>query len=91
MEENLDLLQRGTENEVQVFVGNNTRQRIGLDMVSTMLKEHLRKVADVTLERRPSQATELLGTEVVTEKAAAGATSLGQEPSLNQVEPRSGK
>ena len=74
-----------------MFVGNNTHQRNGLDMVLTMLKEHLRKVADVTLERRLSQATELLGTEVVTEKAAAGATSSGQEPSLKQVEPRSGK
>ena len=43
------------------------------------------------MKRRPSEATELLGTEVVKEKAAAGATSLGQEPSLNQVEPKSGK
>ena len=39
-------------------------------MVSKMLEEHLKKVANITLERRLSQATELLGTEVVTEKEA---------------------
>ena len=87
----MDLLQQGKDNEAEVFVGINTRQRNGLDMVSTILKEHLRKVANVTLERRPSQARELLGTKGVTEKAAAGATSSDQESSINQVEPRCGK
>ena len=72
-------------------MGNNSCQRNSLNMVSKMLKEHLIKVANITMERRPSQATELLGTEVVTEKEAAGATSSGKEPSLNQVEPKSGK
>ena len=86
----MDLLQQGKDNEAEVFMGNNTRQRNGLDMVSKMLKEHLKKVANVTLERRPSQATELLGTEVVTEKEVASAASPGKEPSLNQVEPKSG-
>ena len=58
----MDLLQQGNDDEAEVFVGNNTRKRNGLDMVSKMLKEHLKKVANVTLERRLSQATELLGT-----------------------------
>ena len=79
----MDLLQQGKDYEAEVFVGNNSLQRNGLDMVSTMLKEHLRKVANFTLERRPSQATELLGREVVTEKTVAGATNSCQETSLN--------
>ena len=60
-------------------------------MVSRMLEEHLKKVANITLERRPSQATELLGTEVVTEKEAAGANSLDEELSHNQMEQKPGK
>ena len=76
MEENLDLLQQGKENEVEVFVGNNTPQRNGLHMVSKMLKEQVKKEVDVTLKRRLSHATELLGTEMVTGKEAAGEDSL---------------
>ena len=91
MEEKLDLLQQGKENEAEVFVGNNTHQRNSLNMVSKMLEEHLKKVANITLERRLSQATELLGTEVVTEKEAAGAASPDEEPSHNQMEQKLGK
>ena len=91
VEENLELLQQGKEEEAEVFVGNNTRQRSGLNMVSRMLEEHLKKVANITLERRPSQATELLGTEVVTWKEAAGKDSLDREPSHNQMENEPGK
>ena len=60
IEENLEPLQQGKEEEGEVFVGNNTRQS-SLNMVSRMLEEHLKKVANITLERKPSQATELLG------------------------------
>ena len=34
-------------------------------MVSEMLEEHLQKVSKITLNRVPSQAMELLGTEMV--------------------------
>ena len=30
-----------------------------------MVQEHLKKIANITLERTPSQATELLGTKLV--------------------------
>ena len=36
IEENLTLIQQGKDEEVEVFVGNNTRQRNGLNMVSDM-------------------------------------------------------
>ena len=74
-----------------MFIGNNTRQGSSLNIVSRMLEEHLKKVANITLERRPSQATELLGTEVVTGKEAAGMDSLDGEPSHNQMENEQGK
>ena len=87
----MELLQQGKENEAEVFVGNNTCQRSGLNMVSRMLEEHLKKVANITLERRPSQATELFGMEVVTGREAAGEDSLDREPSHNQMENEPGK
>ena len=49
------------------------------------------KVANITLERKPSQATELLGTEVVTRKEAAGEDNIDREPSHNQMENELGK
>ena len=50
VQENLKLLQQGKEEEVEVFVGNNTRQRDGKSVVAGMLQEHLQKMANVTLE-----------------------------------------
>ena len=61
--QNLTLLQQGKEEEAEVFIGNNTRQRDGKSMVAGMLQEHLQKIANVTLEQTPSQATELLEAE----------------------------
>ena len=65
IEENLTLIQQGKEEEAEVFVGNNTRQRNGLNMVSDMLEGHLQKISNITLKWTPSEATELLGTELV--------------------------
>merc|ERR1711989_289529 len=41
IEENFNLIQQGKEEEAEVFIGNNTRQRKGLNMVSGMLEGHL--------------------------------------------------
>ena len=65
IEENLNLIQQGKEEEAEIFMGNNTRERNGLNMVSDMLEGHLQKLNNITLERMPSQATELLGTELI--------------------------
>ena len=37
VEKNLELIQQGKEEDAEVFVGNNTHQREGLNMVSEML------------------------------------------------------
>ena len=68
IEENLNLIQQGKEEDAEIFIGNNTRQRNGLNMVSEMLEGHLQKIANITLERTPSQAMELLETELITTK-----------------------
>ena len=86
IEENLTLIKQGREEEVEVFVGNNTRQRDGLNMVSGMLQEHLQKIANITLERTPSQATELLGTKLVNPERNADQEDTGEEPAANQIE-----
>ena len=65
IEENLTLIQQGKEEEVEVFIRNNTRQRNSLNMVSDMLEGHLQKISNITLKRTPSQATQLLGTKLV--------------------------
>ena len=72
VEENLALIQQGKEEDAEVFVRNNTRQRDGLNMVSKMLEGHLQKVVNIALKRVPSQATELLGTELVNTGKPAG-------------------
>ena len=56
----MDLIQQGKEEDAEVFIGNSTQQRNGLNMVSDMLEGHLQKIANITLEWIPSQATELL-------------------------------
>ena len=53
---NLELMQQGKEEDAKVFVGNNTGQRKGLNMVSCMLEEHLKKVANINLKHVLSQA-----------------------------------
>ena len=62
VKETLTLLQQGKE-EVKIFVGNNTKERNGKEMVAGMLQEHLQKIVKVSLKWTPSQATELLDTE----------------------------
>ena len=65
VEEQLKLLQQGREHEAQVYVGNNCQRRGGISMVTSMLENYLNKLPRITLDRMPSQATELLGTTVV--------------------------
>ena len=83
VEENLELLQWGKEEDAEVFIGNSTSQRDSLNMVSRMLKEHLKKVANITLERVPSQAKELLGMAVVNMKETANKDNTEMEPTNN--------
>ena len=47
--ETLTLLQQGKYEEVEVFVGNNTKQRNRKGMVAGMLQEHLQKIVNVML------------------------------------------
>ena len=49
VKETLTLLQQGKDEEAEVFVGNNTKQRNGKDMVTGMLQEHLQKISNVML------------------------------------------
>ena len=69
-----------------MFIRNSTRQRDGLNMVSRVLEEHLKKVANITLERVPSQAKELLGMAVVNTKETANKDNTEMEPTNNQME-----
>ena len=57
--ETLTLLQQGRD-DAEIFVGNNTRERNGKELISTMLQEHLQKLNKISLKRTPSQATGLL-------------------------------
>ena len=54
-------------------------------MVSRILEEHLKKVANITLEQKPSQATKLLGTEVVTAKETVNKDNVEREPTNIQM------
>ena len=83
VKENLTLLQQGKEEEAEVFVGNNTRQRDGLNMVAGMLQEHLQKIANITLERTPSQAMELLEAEPGNTEKKTGQDHIREEPTTN--------
>ena len=56
VEENLELIQQGKEEDAEVFVRNNTHQRDGFNMVSKMLKGHLQKVANIALKQVPSNS-----------------------------------
>ena len=58
----LTLLQQGNE-EAEIFVGNNTRERNGKGLITGMLQEHLQKIGNVALRQKPNQATDLLDTE----------------------------
>ena len=51
---NLELIKQGKGKDAEVFVGNNRCQRNGINMVSCMLEEHLKKVANITLKPVPS-------------------------------------
>ena len=88
--ETLTLLQQGKE-EVEIFVGNNTKERNGKEMVAGMLHEHLQKISNVSLRQTPSQATELLdtGEQNLQIKEQQGAEK--EEPTINHTEEIKGK
>ena len=50
VKETLTLLQQGKE-EAKIFIGNNTKERNGKDMVAGMLHKHLQKISNVSLKR----------------------------------------
>ena len=85
------MLQQGKEEEAEVFVGNNTRQRDGKSMVAGMLQEHLQKIANVTLEQTPSQATELLEAEPQNSEKENTQDLMNEEPNISQIEEIRGK
>ena len=85
------MLQQGKEEEAEVFVGNNTRQRDGKSMVAGMLQEHLQKMVNVTLERSPSQATELLEVEPQNSEKEKTPALMKEEPTMSQIEEIRGK
>ena len=60
-------------------------------MVSEMLEGRLQKIAKITLERTPSQATELLGTELITTSKTPDKGDAEEEPAANQMETKQGK
>ena len=90
VKETLTLLQQGKE-EAEVFVGNNTKQRNGKEMVTGMLQEHLQKIANVSLKRIPSQATELLDTEPQNLQAKEQQESAKEELTINHMAEIKGK
>ena len=49
VKETLTLLQQGKDEEAEVFIGNNTKQRNRKGMVAGMLQEHLQKIINVRL------------------------------------------
>ena len=57
-----------------------------LNMVAGMLQEHLQKIANITLERTPSQATELLETEPVNTEKKMDQDHTKEEPTVNQID-----
>ena len=90
VKETLTLLQQGKE-EAKIFVGNNTKERNGKEMVSGMLQEHLQKIANVSLKRTPSQATELLDTEPQDLQTKEHQGSAEEEPTVNHTEEIEGR
>ena len=83
IEENLNLIQQEKEEDAEIFIRNNTRQRNGLNMVSEMLEGYLQKIANIMLERTPSQATELLGTKLITTDETPDKGDAEEEPTAN--------
>ena len=67
------------------------RQRNGANMVSEMLESHLQKIANITLERTSSQATELLGTKLKKTDETPDKGDAKEEPAVNQMETEQGK
>ena len=55
-------------------------------MVAGMLQEHLQKTANITLERTPSQATELLEAESGNVEKKMDQDHVWEEPTTNQIE-----
>ena len=55
-------------------------------MVAGMLQEHLQKIANITLERTPSQAMELLEAEPVNTEKKKDQDHTREEPTTNQIE-----
>ena len=51
-----------------------------------MLQEHLEKIANITLERTPSQATELLEAEPVNSEKKTDQDNTREEQTTNQIE-----
>ena len=60
-------------------------------MVAGMLQEHLQKMANVTLERTPSQATELLEVEPQNSEKEKTPALTEEEPTMSQIEEIRGK
>ena len=85
------MLQQGKEEEAEEFVGNNTRQRDRKSMVAGMLQEHLQKIANITLERTPSQATELLEAEPQNSEKEKTQDHMKEELTVSQIEEIRGK
>ena len=54
-------------------------------MVSEMLEGHLQKIANIMLERTPSQATELLGTELITTGETPDKGDAEEEPARETI------
>ena len=85
----LTLIQQENE-EAEMFVGNNTRERNGKERIETMLWEHLQKLDKEVSERMPSQATALLDTEPKKkDQEAPEANKVGQ--SINHTEEIDGR
>ena len=55
-------------------------------MMSKMLESHLQKIANIMLERTPSQAMELLGTKLITTGKTPDKGDPEEEPAVNQME-----
>ena len=51
-----------------------------------MLQEHLQKIANITLERTPSQAMELMEAESGNAEKRIDQDHTREEPTLNQIE-----
>ena len=86
VKETLMLLKQGKDRVAEVFVGNNTKQRNGKEMVAGMLQEHLQKIANVLLRQTPSQATELLDAEPQSLQTKEPQGSVEEEPTINHTE-----